>query len=87
MGEKDGNMVTGNGRIFLLHGNAGSSIMFLYFSKKRKGFWLRVGASAIMLFLASLLIYPYFVDITNIDNWIWFIFIFALTIVICYFLL
>ena len=38
-----------------------------------------------MLFLASLLIYPYFVDITNIYNWIWFIFIFALTIVICYF--
>lgn len=36
MGEKDGNMVTGNGRIFLLHGNAGSSIMFLYFSKKEK---------------------------------------------------
>ena len=38
-----------------------------------------------MLFLASLLIYPYFVDITNIYNWIWFIFIFALTIVIWYF--
>lgn len=62
-----------------------AALCFFIFLKKRKGFWLRVGASAIMLFLASLLIYPYFVDITNIYNWIWFIFIFALTIVICYF--
>ena len=40
-----------------------AALCFFIFLKKRKGFWLRVGASAIMLFLASLLIYPYFVDI------------------------
>ena len=62
-----------------------AALCFFIFLKKRKGFWLRVGASAITLFLASLLIYPYFVDITNIYNCIWFIFIFALTIVISYF--
>ena len=35
-----------------------AALCFFIFLKKRKGFWLRVGASAIMLFLASLLIYP-----------------------------
>ena len=31
-------MVTGNGWIFLLHGNAGSSVMLFYFFKEKK--WL-----------------------------------------------
>ena len=62
-----------------------AALCFFIFLKKRSGFWLRVGASVLMLFFASLLIYPYFVDITSVYNWIWFVFIFVLIIVTCYF--
>lgn len=58
---------------------------FFIFLKKRNGFWIRMVISIGILFLGSLLIYPYFTDITNVYNWVWFIFIFGLIIVLCYF--
>lgn len=62
-----------------------AALCFFIFLKKRSGFWLRVGASVIVLLFSSLLIYPYFTDITNVYNWIWFIFIFVVIIGMCYF--
>ena len=62
-----------------------ASFCFFIFLKKRNHFWIRVVISIAILFVASLIIYPYFTDITNVYNWVWFIFIFALIIAICFF--
>ena len=62
-----------------------AAFCFFVFLKKRNRFWVRMAISIVILFLGSLLIYPYFTDITNVYNWIWFIFIFGLIIVLCYF--
>lgn len=85
MGEKNGNLVTGNGWIFLLHGNAGSSVMLFYFFKEKKWLLAKSGSQCNCIAFSSLLIYPYFTDITNVYNWIWFIFIFVVIIGMCYF--
>lgn len=62
-----------------------ASFCFFIFLKKRNHFWIRVVISVGVLFAASLIIYPYFTDITNVYNWVWFVFIFALIIAICFF--
>lgn len=62
-----------------------ASFCFFIFLKKRNHFWIRVVISIAILFVASLIIYPYFTDITNVYNWVWFISIFALIIAICFF--
>lgn len=38
---------------FLLHGNAGSSVMLFIFFKEKKWLWLRVGASVLCYFLPA----------------------------------
>ena len=35
-GDENGKLAAGNGWIFLLYGNAGSGVWFLYFSEKKK---------------------------------------------------
>lgn len=61
-----------------------SALIFMVYLEKRKGFWLRIAGSIGVLFLCAIFVNPFFQELTNWYNWIWFFIVYAVIILICY---
>lgn len=62
-----------------------SALIFMVYLEKRKGFWLRLAGSIGVLFLCAVFINPFFQEMTNWYNWVWFLIVYTVLILLCYF--
>ncbi|WP_373214534.1 ATP-binding protein [Ruminococcus sp. 5_1_39BFAA] len=61
-----------------------SALIFMVYLEKRKGFWLRMLCSIVVLFLCAVFVNPFFQEITRWYNWLWFFIVYAVVILLCY---
>ena len=61
-----------------------SAMIFMVYLEKRKNFWLRLTACIPVLFLCSVFIHPFFKVIQNWYNWVWFVIVYIVVILLCH---
>ena len=61
-----------------------SAMIFMVYLEKRKNFWLLLTACIPVLFLCSVFIHPFFRVIQNWYNWVWFVIVYIVVILLCH---